>query len=155
MCGTEHPNVNCHRVAAAGVGSGRHLDYHFMIESKVREIVTQQVLNKTLELEFTERMEDKEQEYSREETKFLKIVREFVTRKIIMKFPFLSAITDSQWFSDNREEDHQKHYAHRRSLLTMRSFTGTFDFMSSVIAKGLLARDRLILFLRRRVKSST
>ena len=65
------------------------------------------------------------------------IVREFVTRTIIiMKFPFLSAMTDSQWFPDNREEDHQKHYAYRRSLLRMRSFTGTVDFMSSIIAKG-------------------
>ena len=35
MCGTEHPNVNCHKVAAAKVGSGRHLDHHFMVESKV------------------------------------------------------------------------------------------------------------------------
>ena len=63
MCGTEHPNANCHKVAATEVGSGRHLDHHFMVESKVREIVTQQVLNKTLELDFTERTDDKEQEY--------------------------------------------------------------------------------------------
>lgn len=100
-----------------------------------------------LELDFTEQTEDKEQEYSREETKFLKIVKEFVTRKIIiMKFPFLYAMTDSQWFADNRE-DHQKHYTYRRSLFRMRSFTRTVDFMSSIIAKGLLARHRLILFL--------
>ena len=70
-----------------------------------------------------------------------------------MKFPFLYAMTDSQWFADNRE-DHQKHYTYRRSLFRMRSFTRTVDFMSSIIAKGLLARHRLILFLWRRVKSS-
>ena len=40
MCGMEHPTVSCHRVAAKEVGSGRHLDHHFMVESKVREIVT-------------------------------------------------------------------------------------------------------------------
>ena len=65
-----------------------------MVESRVKEIVTPQALNKMLELDFSERTEDKEQEYSREDMKFLKIVREFVTRKIIiMKFPLLSALT--------------------------------------------------------------
>ena len=84
MCDTEYSNVNCHRVAATEVGSGRHLDHHFMVESRVKEIVTPQALNKMLELDFSERMEDKEQEYSRED----------MTRKIIiMKFSFLSALT--------------------------------------------------------------
>ena len=74
MCDTEHSNVNCHTVAATEVGSGRHLDHHFMVESRVKEIVTPQALNKMLELDFSERTEDKEQEYSREGMKFLKIV---------------------------------------------------------------------------------
>ena len=67
MCGTEHPNVNCHRFAAMEVSSGKHLDHHFMVESRVKEIVTPQALNKMLELDFSERMEDKEQENSRED----------------------------------------------------------------------------------------
>ena len=67
MCDTELSSVNCHRVAATEVGSGRHLDHHFMVERRVKEIVTPQALNKMLELDFSERTEDKEQEYSRED----------------------------------------------------------------------------------------
>ena len=55
MCNDEHPTVNCHRVAAMEVCSGRHLDHHFMVENKVREIVSPQVLNKMFELDFSER----------------------------------------------------------------------------------------------------
>ena len=64
MCGKEHPTIICHKVAAKEVGSGRHLDHHFMVESKVREIVTPQALNEMLALDFSERTDDKEQEYS-------------------------------------------------------------------------------------------
>jgi len=39
-CNEDHPTVNCHRVAGREVCSRRHLDHHFMVENKVREIVT-------------------------------------------------------------------------------------------------------------------
>ena len=74
MCNDEHPTVNCHRVAAMEVCSGRHLDHHFMVENKVREIVSPQVLNKMFELDFSERTDDKEQAHSQEDKKFLEIV---------------------------------------------------------------------------------
>ena len=108
MCGTEHPNVSCHRIASTEVGSGRHLDHHFMVESGVREIVTPQAFNKMFELDFSERTEDKEEEYSREDTKFL--VREFVTQKIItMRFPFLSALT-ANGFPRIESNSFKEHY---------------------------------------------
>jgi len=52
MSNKELPMVNCNRVATKEVGSGRHLDHHFMVEDKVRDIVTPQVLNKMFELDF-------------------------------------------------------------------------------------------------------
>ena len=104
MCGTEHSNVNCHKVAATEVGSGSHLDYHFMVESRVREIVTPRAVNKMLELDLSERTEDKEQEYSREDTKFLKIISHGIrhTEHHHYENPLPFRI-DSQWFPDNRE----------------------------------------------------
>ena len=71
MCKEEHPAVDCHRVAAVEVCSGRHLNHHFMVENKVREIVTTQALNKMFELDFSERAGDKELGYSQEDKKFL------------------------------------------------------------------------------------
>ena len=53
MCSEEHPTVNCHRVAAMDVCSGKHLDHLFMVEKKVREITTPQVLNKMFELDLS------------------------------------------------------------------------------------------------------
>ena len=64
MCNEEHPTVNCRRVAAMEVCSGRHLDHHFVVENKVREIVTPQVRNNMFELDFSERNDDKEQGHS-------------------------------------------------------------------------------------------
>ena len=74
MCSTEHPVVSCCRVAAKEVGSGKHHGHHFMVETKVREMVTPQTLNKLFELDFTEQMDDKEQGYSQKDKRFLKIV---------------------------------------------------------------------------------
>ena len=59
MCKEEHPTVDCHRVPAVEVCSGRHLDHHFMVENEVREIVTPQALNKII-LDFSERADNKE-----------------------------------------------------------------------------------------------
>ena len=39
MSNKELPMANCNRVAAKEVGSDRHLDHHFMVEDKVREIL--------------------------------------------------------------------------------------------------------------------
>lgn len=70
MCSTKHPVVSCCRVAAKEVGSGKHHGHHFMVETKVREMVTPQTLNKMFELDFTEQMDDKEQEYSQKDKRF-------------------------------------------------------------------------------------
>ena len=80
MSNKELPMVNCNRVAAKEVGSDRHFDHHFMVEDKVREIVTPQALNKKFELDFSERTEDKGQEYSQEDKKFLQIVNQGTRR---------------------------------------------------------------------------
>lgn len=66
MCNREHPAVDCNRVAAVEVCSGRHLHHHFMVEKEVRKIVTAQTVNEMLELDFSERADYKELGYSQE-----------------------------------------------------------------------------------------
>ena len=62
-----------------------------------------------LELDFSERTEDKEQEYSREDMKFLKIVSQRIRhtedRNYEIPLPFR---VDSQWFPGNRGKDLQR-----------------------------------------------
>ena len=74
-----------------------------MAESRVREIVNQQALNKMLELDFSERTENKEQEYSPEDTKCVKIVSQGIchTEDHHYEIP-LPFRVDSQWFPENR-----------------------------------------------------
>ena len=64
MCNKEHSTVSCSRVAVKEVGSDRPFDHHFMVEDKVKEIVTPQALNKMFELDFSERPDDKKQGHS-------------------------------------------------------------------------------------------
>ena len=74
MCNEEHPAVDFHRVAAVQVCSGRHLDYHFIVEDKVREIITPQAVNKMFQLDFSEQTDEKELGYSQEDKQFFNMV---------------------------------------------------------------------------------
>ena len=138
MCNTEHSNVNCHRVAATEVGSDRHLDHHFVVESRVKEIVTPQALNKMLELDFSERTEDKKQEYSREDMKFLKIASQGIRHEEYHHYEIpLPFRVDSQWFPDNRGQVLQRALWLRMKLIKNEKFYKDYvNFMSSIIAKG-------------------
>ena len=80
MCNKEHSTVSCSRVAVKEVGLDIPFDHHFMVEDKVKEIVTPQALNKMFELDFSERPDDKKQGHSQEDKKFLKIVSEGIQR---------------------------------------------------------------------------
>ena len=67
MCNKEHSTVSCSRVAVKEVGSDRPFDHHFMVEDKVKEIVTPQALNKMFELDFSEKPDDKKQGHYQED----------------------------------------------------------------------------------------
>jgi len=138
MCGKEHPIVICHRVAAKEVGSGRHLDHHFMVESKVREIVTPQALNKMLELDFSERTDNKEQEYPREDKKFVTIVNQGIRHTedhhYEIPLPFRG---DRLWFPDNKEQVLQRARWLRKKLLKSEKYHMDYvNFINSIIPKG-------------------
>ena len=75
MCNKEHSTVNCNRIATKEIGSKRLFDHHFMIEDRVKEIVTPQALNEMFELDFSERSIGKELEHSQEDRKFLQMVK--------------------------------------------------------------------------------
>jgi len=147
MCNEEHPSVNCHRVAAKEVCSGRHLDHHFMVENKVKEIVTPQVLNKMFELDFSERTDDKEQGHSQEDKKFLKIVTQGIwhTEESLYKIPL--PFRHDVCFPENKEQVPQRAHCLRKKLINNETFYKDYvNFMNSIIAKGFARKvpsDRL------------
>ena len=58
-----------------------------------------------LELDFSEWTKDKKQEYSREDTKFMKIASQGIRHKEGHHYEIpLSFRVDSQWFPGNREQ---------------------------------------------------
>ena len=144
MCCKEHPIVICHRVAAKEVGSGRHLDHHFMVESKVREIVTPQALNKMLELDFSERTDNKEQEYPREDKKFVTIVNQGIRHTedhhYEIPLPFRG---DRLWFPDNKEQVLQRARWLRKKLIKSEKYHMDYvNFINSIILKGFAQKER-------------
>lgn len=147
MCSTKHPVVSCCRVAAKEVGSGKHHGHHFMVETKVREIVTPQTLNKMFELDFTEQMDDKEQEYSQKDKKFLKIVCQGTQHleDLLYEIP-LPLHSDDPRSPDNREQFLQRAHWLRKSLIKSEKFYADY---------GLLRRYCHILCMQRQVKFGT
>lgn len=133
----EHPTVSCHRVAAREVGSGSHLG-HFMVENKVREIVTPQVLNKMFELDFSEQTDDKEQGYSLEDKKFLKIVSQGTrhTEDCHYEIP-LPFCRDDLHFPENKDQVLQRARWLRKKLINDETFYKNYvNFMNSILTKG-------------------
>jgi len=149
MCNEEHSTVNCHRVTAMEVCSGRHLDHHFMVENKVREIVTPQVLNKMFELDFSQRSDDKEQGHSQEDKKFLKIVTQGIwhTEDSHYEIP-LPFRRDDVHFPENKEQVLQRAHWLRKKLINNETFyKDDVNFMNSIVAKGFARKvpsDRLL-----------
>ena len=105
MCSERHPTVDCHRVSGMEVCSGKHLDHHFVAENKVREIVTPRALNRMFELDLSEGTDDKEQGYSQEDKKFLKIVTQGTQRTEDSHYEIpLPFRCDDVRFPENKEQ---------------------------------------------------
>ena len=68
----EQTQASCHRVIAKEVNSDKPSQHHFIIENKVKEVITPKDLNRMLELEFHERPGDNEYAHSHEDKIFLK-----------------------------------------------------------------------------------
>ena len=138
MSDEEHRMVDCNRVVAKEVGSGRNLDHHFAMENKVREIVTPQELNKMLELDFSERTDDNGQEYSQEDKTFLKIVNHGVRRTDDNHYEIpLPFRRDDPCFPENREQVLQRARWLKRKLIRSDTFYKDYvSFMNGIIAKG-------------------
>jgi len=138
MCSKEHPTIICHRGAAKEVDSGRHLDHHFMVESKVREIVTPQALNEMLQLDFSGRTGEKDQEYSQEDKTFLTVVNQGIRHTedhhYDIPLPFCG---DRLWFPDNKEKILQRARWLRKKLIKSEKFHRDYvNFVNNIIAKG-------------------
>ena len=148
MCNKEHSTVSCSRVAVKEVGSDRPFDHHFMVEDKVKEIVTPQALNKMFELDFNERPDDKKQGHSQEDKKFLKIVSEGIQRTddghYEIPLPFRSC--DIR-FPGNKEQVLQRAYWLKRKLKKNSAFYEDYvKFKADIITKGYAGKvppDRL------------
>ena len=148
MCNKEHSTVSCSRVAVKEVGSDRPFDHHFMVEDKVKEIVTPQALNKMFELDFSERPDDKKQGHSQGDKKFLKIVSEGIQRTddghYEIPLPFRSS---DVCFPGNKELFLQRAYWLKRKLKKNSAFYKDYvKFMADIITKGYARKvppDRL------------
>ena len=105
MTNTGQQKVDCNRIAAFEVGSEKLLGQHVAIEDKVKEIIVPLALNKMFELDFHERFDEKNRQYSQEDKKFLKIVHQGIRRTddnhYEIPLPFRS---DDVCFPDNREQ---------------------------------------------------
>ena len=138
MSNKELPTMSCNRVATKEVGSGRHLDHHFVVENKVREVVTPQALNKMFELDFSERTENKGLEYSQDDKKFLKIVDQGIrhTEDNHYEIP-LPFRCDDPHFPANKEQVLQRAYWLKKRLIRSETFYKDYvNFMNTIIAKG-------------------
>ena len=144
MCNKEHSTVSCSRVAVKEVGSDRPFDLHFMVEDKVKEIVTPQALNKMFKLDFSERPDNKKQGHSQEDKKFLKIVSEGIQRTddghYEIPLPFIC-------FPGNKEQVLHRAYWLKRKLKKNSAFYEDYvKFMADIITKGYARKvppDRL------------
>ncbi|XP_068676501.1 uncharacterized protein [Montipora foliosa] len=123
MGNKEHSTVSCSRVAVKEVGSNRPFDHHFMVEDKVKEIVTPQALNEMFDLDFSERPDDKKQGHSQEDKKFLKIVSEGIQPTddghYVIPFRFAlvtyaSRSSSSVLVEEKAQEEHCSKFALRR-----------------------------------------
>lgn len=149
MSNKEHQSINCNRIAAKEIGSQRYFDHHFVVEDKVREIVTPQAVNKMFELDFSERTEAvKGQYYSQEDRAFLKIVTEGIQHAeenhYEIPLPFRS---HDVRFPSNKEQVFQRARWLKRKFTRNISFYEDYaKFMSDIIAKGFAEKvplDRL------------
>jgi len=120
------------------VCSGRDVDYHLMVENKVRESVSPQVLNKMFELDFSKRTDNKKQGHSQEDKKFLEIVNQGIRHTEDNHYEILLPFRrDDVRFPDNKEQVLQKTYWLRKKLINNGTFYKDYvNFMNSIIAKG-------------------
>ena len=138
MSNKEHLVVSCNRIAAKEIGSERHFDHHFMIENKVKELVTPQALNKMFQLDFCERSDDKEQGYSHEDKEFIAKVHQGIrnTEDNHYEIP-LPFRTEDVHMPDNREQVAQRaRWLKRKLAKDDKLYKDYVTFMDNIIAKG-------------------
>ena len=138
MTNTEQQKVDCNRIAAFEVGSEKLLGHHFAIEDKVKEIIVPLTLNKMFELDFHERFDEKNRQYSQEDKKFLKIVHQGIRRTddnhYEIPLPFRS---DDVCFPDNREQVLQRAcWLTRKFTRNSKFYEDYVNFMNDIIRKG-------------------
>lgn len=138
MCNKEHSTVICNRVAAKEIGSERLFDHHFMVEDKVKEIITPQALDVMFGLDFRVRPKEKEQEHSQEDKKFLPMVNKGIKctddGHYEIPLPFRFGCVS---FPDNREQVLHRAYWLQRKLKSNDAFYADYvKFMKDIISKG-------------------
>ena len=138
MCIEEHPAVDSLRVAGVEVCSGRHLDHHFMVEDKVREIITPQAVNKMFQLDFSEQTDGKELGYSQEDKLFFNIVTQGILHTEYGHYETpLPVCRDNVCFPENKEQVLQRAHWLRRKLINNQTFYKDYvNFKNSIIAEG-------------------
>lgn len=71
-CSEGCTNSSCHRILVEEVIMGKPFGHHFVLVSKVKEIITPQAFNKMFKLQFSERSCEQEYGHSIQDEAFLK-----------------------------------------------------------------------------------
>ena len=135
-------DLRCHRVVVKEVVPSKPFHQHFILESKGKEIVTPQALNKMLEIEFIERSCEQEHGHFIQDKAFLRKMAEECTFKnghYELPLPFVKE--EQVRMPNNRSMAIQRMESLKRKLLRNPSFHADYlKFMNDLLSKDYASR---------------
>ena len=135
-------NISCHRVLVEEIVPGKPFQHHFVLESKIKEIITPQALNRMLELEFNERSGETEYGQSIQDKAFLKKMVEeckFKSGHYELPLPFVEE--GQVHLSNNRDMASQRLESLKKKLLRKPEFHADYvKFMNDLLSKNYARR---------------
>lgn len=131
-------NVSCHRISVEEIVAGKPFRHHFVLESRVKEILTPQTLNKMFELDFNERSCEMEHGHSIQDKEFLKNMMEeceFKNGHYQLPLPLVDG--GKACLPNNRVMANQRLESLRKKLLRNPGFhEDCINFMNSFFLHG-------------------
>ena len=135
-------NISRHRVLVEEIVPGKPFQHHFVLESKIKEIITPQALNRMLELEFNERSGEMEYGQSIQDKAFLKKMVEeckFKSGHYELPLPFVEE--GQVHLSNNRDMASQRLESLKKKLLRKPEFHADYvKFMNDLLSKNYARR---------------
>ena len=139
----EQTQASCHRVIVKEVELDKPSQHHFIIENKVKEVVTPKDLNIMLELEFNERPGDNEYAHSHEDKIFLKKMQTECTLTCMdghYQLP-LSLRNENIRMPNNRDQAvHRMNWLKRKFAKNEKVYNDYVTFMEEILPNGYARR---------------